>query len=54
MFKDRKDAGRKLAAVLQKYKDTDTLVLAIPRGGVEHWYNVSDAEVLSLIGNCKT
>ena len=35
MFKDRKDAGRKLAAALQKYKDTDALVLAIPRGGVE-------------------
>ncbi len=35
MFRDRKDAGRKLAAALQKYKDTDALVLAIPRGGVE-------------------
>ena len=35
MFRDRKDAGRKLATALQKYKDTDALVLAIPRGGVE-------------------
>jgi len=35
MFKDRKDAGRKLAVALQKYKDSDALVLAIPRGGVE-------------------
>ncbi|KYJ87299.1 phosphoribosyltransferase [Sulfurovum riftiae] len=35
MFKDRKDAGRKLAAALHKYKNTDALVLAIPRGGVE-------------------
>lgn len=35
MFKDRKDAGRKLAVALQKYQNTDALVLAIPRGGVE-------------------
>ena len=35
MFKDRKDAGRKLASALQQYKDTNALVLAIPRGGVE-------------------
>ena len=35
MFKDRKDAGRKLAVALQKYKESDALVLAIPRGGVE-------------------
>lgn len=35
MFKDRKDAGRKLASVLVKYKNKNVLVLAIPRGGVE-------------------
>ncbi len=35
VFRDRKDAGEKLARKLQKYKDQDVLVLAIPRGGVE-------------------
>jgi len=35
MFRDRKDAGGKLAQALEKYRDEDTLVLAIPRGGVE-------------------
>lgn len=35
MFKDRRDAGEKLAKSLDKYKGEDLLVLAIPRGGVE-------------------
>lgn len=36
MFKDRKDAGKKLAEALKKYKDKKgLLVLGIPRGGVE-------------------
>lgn len=35
MFRDRKDAGEKLARALEKYKNKDVLVLAIPRGGVE-------------------
>ena len=35
MFRDRRDAGRKLASVLVKYKNKNVLVLAIPRGGVE-------------------
>ncbi|MBP1908455.1 phosphoribosyltransferase [Methanolobus bombayensis] len=34
-FIDRKDAGKKLAHELERYKDKDVLVLAIPRGGVE-------------------
>jgi len=34
MFEDRKDAGEELARALQKYKDQDVLVLAIPKGGV--------------------
>jgi putative phosphoribosyl transferase len=34
MFKDRKDAGLKLAERLQDYRDKDTVVLAIPRGGL--------------------
>ena len=36
MFRDRKDAGEKLAKELEKYKNRkDVIVLAIPRGGVE-------------------
>ncbi len=34
MFKNRKDAGEKLAKALEKYRGKDVLVLAIPRGGV--------------------
>ena len=33
-FKDRSDAGQKLAAALTKYKDQHPVVLALPRGGV--------------------
>jgi predicted phosphoribosyltransferase len=33
-FKDRSDAGRKLAAALAGYKDQQPVVLALPRGGV--------------------
>ena len=43
MFKDRKDAGQKLAAALQRYKEENPLVFAIPRGGVELGYEVSKA-----------
>ena len=35
MFKNRKDAGEKLAKSLEKYKAENPLILAIPRGGVE-------------------
>lgn len=35
MFRDRKDAGRRLAEALQSYRQEHPLVLAIPRGGVE-------------------
>lgn len=35
MFKDRKEAGRKLASRLMRYKGKDVIVLAIPRGGIE-------------------
>lgn len=34
LFKNRKDAGIKLAQALEKYKDEDAIVLALPRGGV--------------------
>lgn len=43
MFKDRKDAGRKLATALMKYEEKDAMVLAIPRGGVEVGYEVAKA-----------
>ncbi len=41
MFKDRKDAGQKLAAALQAYQGKNALVLAIPRGGAEPGYEVA-------------
>lgn len=34
LFDDRKDAGRKLAAELEKFSDKKAIVLGIPRGGV--------------------
>lgn len=34
VFTDREDAGRQLAKALARFKGTDPLVLAIPRGGV--------------------
>lgn len=52
MFKDRKEAGEKLAKALEEYKDRDVLVLAIPRGGVEVAYEVAkriNAELSILI-----
>ncbi|MHC1757774.1 MAG: phosphoribosyltransferase [Methanosarcina sp.] len=41
MFKNRKDAGEKLAQALERYRAEDPLVLAIPRGGVEVGLQVS-------------
>lgn len=42
LFSDRKDAGHQLAKALEKYKrERDTLVLAIPRGGVKIGYVVA-------------
>ena len=36
MFKDRFDAGKKLAEQLQQYKDNpNAVILAIPRGALE-------------------
>jgi len=34
LFKNRKDAGIKLAQPLEKFKNEDVIVLALPRGGV--------------------
>jgi len=41
MFKNRKDAGEKLAQALEKYRAENPLILAIPRGGVEVGLQVS-------------
>lgn len=41
MFQDRQDAGQKLAAALNAYKQKNPLILAIPRGGVEVGYHVA-------------
>ncbi len=34
MFENRQDAGKKLAAALEKYKNKGVLVLALPKGGI--------------------
>ena len=52
MFKDRRDAGQRLARELEVYRDEDIVVLAIPRGGVEVGYQVArhlDADFSLLI-----
>ena len=41
LFKDRKDAGQKLAASLEKFGNKKIMVLAIPRGGVVVGYEVA-------------
>jgi putative phosphoribosyl transferase len=41
-FRDRAEAGKKLATELARFSDPDVLVLAIPRGGVEVGYQVAD------------
>ena len=44
LFRDRRDAGRKLAAELRGYANRpDVLVLALPRGGVPVAYEVAQA-----------
>ena len=45
LFKDRKEAGKKLADALAEFKGSGAVVLAIPRGGVE-----VAAEVASALG----
>ena len=39
MFLDRKDAGEKLTDSLEKFKDEDVIVLAVPRGGLAIAYD---------------
>jgi putative phosphoribosyl transferase len=40
-FRDREDAGRRLAEKLSGYRDEDPVVLALPRGGVPVAYEIS-------------
>lgn len=42
-FRDRKDAGRQLAAMLTRYQDESPWVLGLPRGGVPVAYEVAQA-----------
>jgi len=42
MFKDRSDAGRRLAQELMSYGDKDAVIFAIPRGGVPVALEVAD------------
>lgn len=48
MFRDRREAGRLLAEALVAFKDTDTVVLALPRGGVPVADEVATRLVLPL------
>ncbi len=41
MFKDRKDAGQQLARALERYRNSEPLICAIPRGGVEVGFHVA-------------
>jgi putative phosphoribosyl transferase len=42
-YRDRFDAGRKLAPLLSRYAGNNTLVLALPRGGIPVGYEVARA-----------
>ncbi len=42
-FEDRRDAGRRLAGKLLRFKDELTVVFALPRGGVPVGYEISRA-----------
>ena len=48
LFIDRKDAGEKLASRLAHYRDSEAILLAIPRGGVEVATPLSQALSLPL------
>ncbi len=43
LFADRRDAGRRLATALDRFRIEDPLVLALPRGGVPVGYEVARA-----------
>ena len=43
LFKNRQDAGKKLALILKEYKGKSVIVYALPRGGVPVGYEVAKA-----------
>jgi putative phosphoribosyl transferase len=47
-FRDRTEAGRKLAAALAEYRERDPVVLALPRGGVPVGAEIAAAMGASL------
>lgn len=48
LFKDRQEAGQKLARILEDFKNKDAIVLALPRGGVVVGAEISKALSLPL------
>jgi predicted phosphoribosyltransferase len=43
IFRNRFDAGSQLAVQLEKYRNTDAIVLALPRGGVPVAYEIASS-----------
>lgn len=45
VFRNRSDAGRRLAVLLHEHRGRDVVVFGLPRGGVVVAYEVADALV---------